>query len=92
MADKLTKVPSDNSKIDYVEVSAGGIDTAWDALTIYDKPVLVEWNSSGKNWGLLYKYSGGQFGMGISQAYYSTTIHILSVINGEKTIKSVSGV
>lgn len=66
------------------------IGGAWDALTVYDRPVLCAWTKNGRHWGLLYKYTGGQFGMGISQAYYSTVINVLSVSGGTKTIKTLT--
>lgn len=74
-------------------VELGGqndIGGAWDSLTVYDRPVLCAWTQNGRHWGLLYKYTGGQFGMGISQAYYSTVINVLSVSGGTKTIKSLT--
>lgn len=75
----------------FVELgSQNDIGAAWDALTVYDRPVLCAWSKSGRHWGLLYKYTGGQYGMGISQAYYSTVINVMSVSNGTKTIKSLT--
>lgn len=91
MSDKLeNKLSLDVAKkIDFVESSGNSMTDAWDKLTIYDRPVLVKWNASGVCIGLLYKYSGGKYGMGVSQVYYSTTLEIMSVIDGVKTTKAI---
>lgn len=87
-------VPLNDSKIDYVDLEASNIidlSDAFDKLTIYDRPVMVKWNNAGRSWGLIFKYTGGRFGMGIGQIYYDTTLSILSVVNGTKTVKGLVG-
>jgi len=78
-------------KANFVDLGEkNGIGEAFDALTIYDRPVLCLWNNAGKFWGLLYKYTGGRYGMGICQQYYQTDITLLSVSDGTKTQKTIS--
>ena len=59
---------------------------AWDALTIYNKPVIVHWFFSGALMALMFKYEGSQYGMAIAMKYNTTDVYTLSVNNGTKTI------
>lgn len=82
-----------NEKMPYVRLAAGTINNigeAWDALTIYDRPVCVAWDKSGQYMAILYKYSGGVYGMGLSMFYLYPYITVLSVVGGTKTIKTIS--
>lgn len=81
-----------SSSVPYVDLGERtSIGDAWDALTIYDRPVICRYGQSGKVWAILYKYSDGQYGMGISQRYFATSLSILSVVNNNKTTKTISG-
>ena len=58
---------------------------AWDALTIYDKPVLVRYNYYGEHMALMFKYGGDHlYGMGMEMTYSSTTITKMNVSGGTK--------
>lgn len=58
---------------------------AWDALTIYDKPVLVRYNHYGVWMGLMFKYGGDHmYGMAMTMKYDGTSIYTMNVNNGIK--------
>ncbi len=79
-------------KVDMIDLgNPATIAEIWDAINVYDRPVICKWNKSGKFWGLFYKYTGGQFGMGIYQVYYSTNLTIVSVSGGTITQKNIVG-
>lgn len=65
------------------------LSDAWDTLNIYDEPVIVKYNNYGYRMALMYKYSGGQYGMAMSMHYATTDIETLSMDNGVKTVKTV---
>ena len=92
MASSVITKRSDDNKADYVNLGvASDIGGAWDNLSIVERPVVCRWNASGVCIGLLFKYNGGQYGMGIGKHYYGSAIQILSVADGTKTITTVTG-
>ncbi len=59
---------------------------AWDALTIYDEPVLVRYNYYGEWMAIMYKYGGDHmYGMAMGMRYGRTSILKMGVNNGEKS-------
>lgn len=66
---------------------------AFDAITIYDKPIVVHFHDGGAAFGLVYKYGVGEgnpnYGMGLFMHYYSTDIIVLSVVNGVYTTGTI---
>lgn len=65
------------------------VGKAWDAITVYEKPVIVQWFYSGSFMALMYKYNGSQYGMAMAMKFYSTKVFTLSVSNGVKTYGNV---
>ena len=79
-------------KVDVIDLgNPANITEIWNAINVYDCPVLCNWRKAGAFWGLFYKYTGGQFGMGIYQVYNTTTLTIVSVVNGTITAKALVG-
>lgn len=66
------------------------IGKAWDAITVYEKPVIVRWFYSGSFMALMYKYNGASYGMAIAMKYNVTNIFTLSINNGVKTYGDVA--
>ena len=66
------------------------IGKAWDAITVYEKPVIVRWFYSGSFMALMYKYNGSQYGMAMAMKYNTTSVLTLSVNNGVKTYGDVA--
>ena len=83
-------ITSVNAKTPYVNLGGqGGIEDAWDALAIYDQPVIGRFTRNGYWWFIGLKYTGGQYGMMLAQPYYSTTLYSLSVSGGTKTVGTI---
>lgn len=80
------------SKVSYQYLYTSGdmsISDAFDAITIYDRPVMVYFDGGGKVFGMFYKYTGAQYGMGLVMHYYTTDIQVLSVVHGTKTVGTI---
>jgi hypothetical protein len=91
-------VNSLTTKIDYLDLGdvGGGSATdalgkAWDAITTYNKPVVVKYIYNGIWMGMAYKYSGNLYGMMQSMPYHTGNIYLLNVNNGAKTFKTLTG-
>ena len=65
------------------------IGKAWDAITVYEKPVIVRWFYSGSFMALMYKYNNAPYGMAMAMKYNTTDVYTLSVNNGTKTYGNV---
>ena len=61
------------------------LSNAWDALNVYDNPVIVRFVNSGTYMGMMYKYTGSLYGMAIAMKHGGTTIYKMGVNNGSKT-------
>ena len=66
------------------------IGKAWDAITVYEKPVIVRWFYSGSFMALMYKYNNAPYGMAMAMKYNTTSVLTLSVNNGVKTYGDVA--
>lgn len=62
------------------------LGAAWDKLTIYGVPVLVNYQNYGQHMALMFKYNAaGDYGMAIGMRYGTTSIIKMGVNNGTKT-------
>ena len=84
-------------KTDYIYLGAftassipEGMKLAWDALTIYDRPVQCNFNTFGMVLCSAYKYAGGKYGQMYGLHYDTAGIYLLNVNNGTKTITYLS--
>lgn len=91
-------VNSLTTKVDYLALgNVGGtgvsdaLGKAWDAITIYNKPIIVSYLYNGFWMGMALKYPGGTYGMMQSMPYHTGNIYLLNVDNGTKTFKALTG-
>ena len=63
---------------------------AWDAINIYDQTVIGHFTSVGKWMFVAYKYSDSLYGMMWTQKFNDWEMTLISVNNGNKTVKKVA--
>lgn len=64
--------------------NADALNKAWDALTVYEKPVLVYYSYYGWHSALMFKYSDARYGTAIAMKYDNNKPYVLNVKNGTK--------
>ena len=89
--DLQTQVNSLSSgKTTYLNLgSVADIEAAYDKINVYDKTVVGQFQTSGWFMFMGYKYTGGLYGMMICKYYNSNDVKVVSVVNGEKTVKTL---
>ena len=66
-----------------------GMKKAWDALTIYDKAVIGQYNNGGVRAFFAYKYTGSQYGFMLQIRWGSNNIDMMTVTDNVETIKTI---
>ena len=67
------------------------IINVFNAINVYNKPVLVNFFNNGQGFGVAYKYSGGQYGEMICMRFGQGQIFSLSRNDGTDIVSSFSG-